>query len=137
MPIFALLFGIMLVEVGVRNNAKPMFQQLATDAQGFLALGAAIMILAVLGSIDSIRPVAKALMALVLIAFLLRNGNNIVTGLSASAKAVDTSTGNATYNPNSSPSSNANTNSQSSSSDNISQYAQIFEQVAPYIADLG
>lgn len=107
MPIFALLFGIMLVEVGVRNNAKPLFGQLATDAQGFLALGAAIVILGIAGSIDSVRPIAKALLVLVFVVFVLKNGNNVVKGLtsSASATAVDTNTGNATYNPNASPSS--------------------------------
>ncbi len=132
MPILALLFGIMLVEVGVRNNAKPLFGQLATDAQGFLALGAAIMILAVLGSIDTIRPVAKALLVLVFVVFLLKNGNKIVTGLtaSASATAVDTNTGNQTYNPNASPSSNSSTSSSSSST---SDYVQTAEKWAPVI----
>lgn len=112
MPILALLFGIMLVEVGVRNNAKPMFGQLATDMQGFLAFGAVIMILGIAGSIDTIRPVAKAFIALVFVVFLLKNGNNVVKGLtaSASATAVDTMTGNQTYNPNASPSSSTSTN---------------------------
>jgi uncharacterized membrane protein len=107
MPILALFFGIMLIEVGIRNNAKPMFAQLASDAQGFLAFGAAIMILAVLGSLQPVRPVAKALMVLVFAVFLLKNGNAVIRGLtaSASATAVDTSSGNQTYNPNASPSS--------------------------------
>lgn len=128
MPILALLFGIMLIEVGVRNNAKPLFGQLATDAQGFLALGAAIMILAVAGSIETFRPVAKALIVLVFVVFLLKNGNKVITGLtaSASATAVDTSTGNQTYNPNASPSS-------SSDSQNVSNAVNTYEKWAPVI----
>jgi len=128
MPIFALLFGIMLIEVGVRNNAKPLFGQLATDAQGFLALGAAIMILAVLGSIETIRPVAKALLVLVFVVFLLKNGNKVISGLtaSASATAVDTNTGNQTYNPQASPSSSTSTNQSG---------AQTLTTLAPFIAD--
>ena len=129
MPILALLFGIMLIEVGVRNNAKPLFGQLATDAQGFLALGAAIMILAVLGSIETIRPVAKALMVLVFVVFLLKNGNKVVTGLtsSASATAVDTSTGNQTYNPNASPSSSSSSSSSSDTASTVAEWAPVIE----------
>ena len=88
MPIFALLFGIMLVEVGVRNNAKPLFAQLATDAEGFLAFGAAIVILGVAGSIDSVRPIAKAFLVLLFVVFLLKNGNNVISGLKSSASAT-------------------------------------------------
>lgn len=126
MPILALLFGIMLIEVGIRNNAKPLFGQLAKDAQGFLALGAAIMILAVLGSIESIRPVAKALIVLVFVVFLLKNGNKIVTGItaSASATAVDTLTGNQTYNPQASPSSSS---SNSDTASTVAEWAPVVE----------
>lgn len=129
MPILALLFGIMLIEVGVRNNAKPLFGQLATDAQGFLALGAAIMILAVLGSIESIRPVAKALIVLVFVVFLLKNGNKVVTGLtaSASATAVDSNTGNQTYNPQASPSSSSSSSSSSDTASEVAQWAPVIE----------
>lgn len=129
MPILALLFGIMLIEVGVRNNAKPLFGQLATDAQGFLALGAAIMILAVLGSIESIRPVAKALIVLVFVVFLLKNGNKVVTGLtaSASATAVDTNTGNQSYNPQASPSSTSSSSSSSDTASTVAQWAPVIE----------
>lgn len=129
MPILALLFGIMLIEVGVRNNAKPLFGQLATDAQGFLALGAAIMILAVLGSIESIRPVAKALIVLVFVVFLLKNGNKVVTGLtaSASATAVDSNTGNQTYNPQASPWSSSSSSSSSDTASEVAQWAPVIE----------
>lgn len=130
MPILALLFGIMLIEVGVRNNAKPLFGQLATDAQGFLALGAAIMILAIAGSIETVRPVAKALMVLVFVVFLLKNGNKVISGLTASAAAtaVDQSSGNATYNPNASPSSSGSSDAQ-----NLSSAVNTYEKWAPVI----
>lgn len=130
MPILALLFGIMLIEVGVRNNAKPLFGQLATDAQGFLALGSAIMILAVLGSIETIRPVAKALLVLVFVVFLLKNGNAVIKGLtaSASASAVDTQSGNQTYNPNASPSSSTSTNqSGQNTASTVAEWAPVVE----------
>lgn len=134
MPILALLVGIMLVEVGVRNNAQPMFKQLAIDMQGFLAFGAAIMILAVAGSITTLRPVAKAFMVLVFVVFLLKNGNAVIKGLtaSASATAVDSSSGNETYNPNASPSSSAT----SSSAQEMQSAVSAWQEYGPAIESL-
>lgn len=130
MPILALLIGVMFIEVGIRNNAKPMFSQLASDAQGFLALGAAVMILAILGSLETIRPIAKSLLVLVFVVFLLKNGNKIVAGLtaSASATAVDTQSGNATYNSNASPSSSTSTNqSGTNTAQTVAEWAPVIE----------
>lgn len=123
MPILALLFGIMLIEVGVRNNAKPLFGQLATDAQGFLALGAAIMILAVAGSIETVRPVAKALIVLVFVVFLLKNGNKVITGLTSSASA--TAVSNTASTPSASPSSSSSSSSDTAST--VAEWAPVIE----------
>lgn len=120
MPILALLFGIMLIEVGVRNNAKPLFGQLATDAQGFLALGAAIMILAVAGSIETVRPVAKALIVLVFVVFLLKNGNKVITGLTSSASATAVSN-------NASAPSSSSSSSSSDTASTVAEWAPVIE----------
>ena len=122
MPIFALLIGILFVDAGIRNNAKAVFTQVGTDAQGFLAFGAAIMILAIAGTSTALRPISKALFFLVFTVFLLKNGNAAIKGLTASASATATT---------------VSQNTPASSADSLPSGSQVITTLAPYIADLG
>ncbi len=87
MPLFFFIIGFLLIDSGVRGNAKAVAGQLASDVQGFLAFGAAIVILGVLGMSPTARPVAKSLLVLVFVTFLLKNGNNVVHGIANAAAA--------------------------------------------------
>lgn len=87
MPLFFFVIGFLLIDAGVRGNAKDVASQLATDVQGFLAFGAAIIILGVLGMSQTARPIAKSFLVLVFVVFLLKNGNAVVNGLTSAASA--------------------------------------------------
>lgn len=93
MPLFFFIIGFLLIDSGVRGNAKAVAGQLATDVQGFLAFGAAIIILSIVGMSPTARPVAKSLLVLVFVVFLLKNGNAVVSGITDAAKATSDSTG--------------------------------------------
>lgn len=88
MPLFFFIVGFLLIDAGVRGNAKDVAGQLATDVQGFLAFGAAIIILGVIGMSPAARPVAKSLLILVFVVFLVKNGNAVVNGITNAAKAT-------------------------------------------------
>lgn len=88
MPLFFFIVGFLLIDSGVRGNAKAVGGQIATDVQGFLAFGAAIIILGIVGMSPSARPVAKSLLVLIFVTFIIKNGNQIVSGLTSAAKAT-------------------------------------------------
>lgn len=88
MPIFSLLLGVLFIVAGIRGNARDIFSQLKDDASGFLALGAAIMVLAILGASDTFRPISKGLLFLLFVVYLLNNGNAVIKGLTDSASAM-------------------------------------------------
>lgn len=92
MPLFFFIIGFLLIDSGVRGNAKAVAGQLASDVQGFLAFGAAIIILSIVGMSPTARPVAKSLLVLVFVVFLLKNGNAVVSGITGAAKATSDST---------------------------------------------
>ena len=92
MPLFFFIIGFLLIDSGVRGNAKDVASQVATDVQGFLAFGAAIIILGILGMSPTARPVSKALLILVFVTFLLKNGNQVVSGITSAAKATTATT---------------------------------------------
>lgn len=88
MPLFFFIVGFLLIDSGVRGNAKAVAGQIATDVQGFLAFGAAIVILGIVGMSPSARPVAKSLLVLVFVTFIIKNGNQVVSGLVSASKAT-------------------------------------------------
>ena len=92
MPLFFLVIGFCCIDSGVRGNAATLFAQVKTDMTGFLALGAVILILGALGAVPSIRPVAKALLGLVFIAFFVKKGSAIWQNLQTGATTAPTAT---------------------------------------------
>lgn len=81
MPLFFFIIGFILIDSGFRGNAQALYQQFASDAKGFVALFAIIVILGAVGVSSATRPVAKALLFLVFVVFFVRNGNQIVQGI--------------------------------------------------------
>lgn len=81
MPLFFFIIGFVLVDSGFRGNAQALFSQFASDAKGFVAFGAVIVILGAAGTSSALRPIAKGLLALIFIVFFVRNGNQIVAGI--------------------------------------------------------
>jgi hypothetical protein len=112
MPLFFFIIGFVLIDSGFRGNAVALFQQFESDAKGFLAFGAAIIILGALGISPSIRPISKGLLVLVFIVFFLKNGNQVVSGIQSTISA---STNN-TASPSNSTASSGSTGSTQASS---------------------
>lgn len=113
MPLFLLIFGALMIDAGMRKQTTQFFGQLKSDMSGFVAFGMVILILGGLGTIEAIRPITKGLLLLVFVAFFLKNGQNIVTGMTGTATAAPTPS------PAPAPSSNLDTsNSFSSGSGN-------------------
>ncbi|MDE2101043.1 MAG: hypothetical protein KGL39_27600 [Patescibacteria group bacterium] len=94
MPFFLIIFGSMLIASGVNGKTSDLMDQLKKDGSGFLAFGAAVLVLGLLGTIETVRPVSKALLVLLFVAFLLKNGKNVVEN-SRSAVMDKTLTGSA------------------------------------------
>ncbi|HET8705956.1 MAG TPA: hypothetical protein VFM46_06605 [Pseudomonadales bacterium] len=94
MPFFLIIFGAMLIASGVNGKTSDLMDQLKKDGSGFLAFGAAVLVLGLLGTIETVRPVSKALLVLLFVAFLLKNGKNVVEN-SRSAVIDKTLTGSA------------------------------------------
>jgi hypothetical protein len=92
MPLFFFIIGFVLIDSGFRGNAVALFQQFESDAKGFLAFGAAIIILGALGISPSIRPISKGLLVLVFIVFFLKNGNQVVSGIQSTISASTNNT---------------------------------------------
>ena len=78
MPLFSVILGALFLISGFRGTAEDTFKQLSIDVDGFLALGAVIIILGVSGLSPTIRPISKGLLVLVFLVFILKNGNKIV-----------------------------------------------------------
>lgn len=83
MPLFLLIVGLVIIDAGVRGTAGQLALQVKTDAQGFLSFALVIIILGAAGAIDSIRPIAKAMLFLVFTVFILKNGTRILAGLNS------------------------------------------------------
>lgn len=90
MPLFFFIIGFVLVDSGFRGNAQALYQQFASDAKGFVALFAIIVILGAVGVSSAARPVAKALLFLVFVVFFVRNGNQIVSGIENAVNSTAT-----------------------------------------------
>lgn len=87
MPLFFFIIGFILVDSGFRGNAQALYSQFASDAKGFVALFAVIVILGAVGVSSAMRPVAKGMLFLVFVVFFVRNGNQIVSGIESAVNA--------------------------------------------------
>lgn len=73
MPIILLAAAIMLVVTAYNDTYGALFSQIASDAPGFVVWGAALLILYVISKIPGGEKPAKALLALLVIVFLVGN----------------------------------------------------------------
>jgi len=100
MPLFFFVLGFILIDSGVRGNAKDAITQLASDLEGFLAFGAVILILDIAALSKTLRPIATGLLGLVFVVWILKNGSNVVSGvkqaIAAPVNSGGPSTGGAT-----------------------------------------
>lgn len=95
MPLFMLLMGAIMLDSGLRGNAQNLFVQFEGDLKGFLNFGAIVVILGVAGFSPTLRPISKGMLLLVFVAYFLKNGKNIVSGIETAAST----TGNSTASP--------------------------------------
>lgn len=88
MPIVLLIIGAVLLITAVRNTHKELGELLKTQFTGpgsFTAWALAFIMLALIGTIDPLRPISRGLMALLLIVMILVNSRevNLLTLLQA------------------------------------------------------
>jgi hypothetical protein len=91
MILIALLIGAVLLVAAIRNSQDALFAALGQDVPEFVIWAAAIFAVGALGFIPGIKPVARGLVALVLIVIVLSNYSAILAGFDALA-ASNTST---------------------------------------------
>jgi hypothetical protein len=95
MPFVALIIGAIIVVVAFNNSASGLATELETDIPGFFKWGAAIAAILALGYIPGVRTPSRWLLGLVLIVILLKNYQQIFSGLTtfASSGASATASG--------------------------------------------
>lgn len=80
MAFIALLIGAVLVVAALRNTQDALFSALKTDAPSFAVWAAAIVALGIIGFIPGLKPVSRALLALVFVVIILKNYQTILSG---------------------------------------------------------
>lgn len=109
MPLFFFIIGFILVDSGFRGNAQALYSQFASDAKGFVALFAVIVILGAVGVSSAMRPIAKGMLFLVFVVFFVRNGNQIVSGIESAVNAsASVAPGGSDISPSSMPAASTN-----------------------------
>ncbi len=81
MILFLVVLAIVLIVAAVRDTQGDLFAALGEDVRGFGVWGAALLAVGALGFIPGIRPVARALLVLVLVVLFVNNYQAIVTGI--------------------------------------------------------
>lgn len=129
MPFLFLTFGILFIVAGARNTQTQLLTLLKGDFLGkpnFLFWFASILIIGALGYVQSLRPVSRAFLALVIIVLLIENNNKTGRpGVFAQALQALQTTEKAQSTPTQSPSSSSTpsipvSNSQSLNLDSLS-----------------
>lgn len=67
------LYGIYLIFVGYKGNANSFMQLVSEDGPGFMPWLIAIVVLGTAYRSDTLRPVVKPFIALLILAFVLKN----------------------------------------------------------------
>lgn len=88
MPALLLLIGALIFVVAYRGTQAGLATALETDLPGFLVWGVAIVALGAAGEIPGIRPIAKAMIVLVIAVIFLVNYQAIVGQFSSLAQTV-------------------------------------------------
>lgn len=80
MILFILFIGIVIVIAAVRNTQGDLAAALMTDIPAFVVWAAAILGVGMLGFVPGLKPVSRALLALVLVVLILKNYKAILSG---------------------------------------------------------
>lgn len=80
MILIALLIGVLLMVAAIRGTQGSLFSALAADTPPFVIWAAAIFALGVIGYIPGLKPISRALIALVLVVIVLKNWKQILSG---------------------------------------------------------
>ena len=75
------VIGIAMIMAALHHNSVALMQQLQADGGPFLTWLGLIVIVWLLGLSRTFRPMSNAFMALIVVAFLLKEGKNVITGL--------------------------------------------------------
>jgi hypothetical protein len=85
----ALLIGAVLIVAAIRNSHAALLTALRTDVPGFAVWAAAIIALSAIGFVPSLKPVSRALLALVLVVIILRNYQTILSGFQSAWQGAE------------------------------------------------
>lgn len=80
MILLALLIGVIIIVAAIRGTQGALFSALGEDVPPFVVWAAAIFALGVIGYIPGLKPVSRALIALVLVVIILKNYQAILSG---------------------------------------------------------
>lgn len=71
------LYGVYILLVGLAGNSSKLLDLIRQDAPGFLPWAVSIAVLAVMYESDTLRPIAKPFIFLLLLTFVLSNFNDL------------------------------------------------------------
>lgn len=80
MAFLALLFAIVLIVAAIRNTHGALFAALQQDVPGYVVWASAIIALGAIGFIPNLKPISRALLALVFMVIILKNYRTILSG---------------------------------------------------------
>lgn len=80
MTFFALIIGIALIVAAMRNSQDALFSAIGTDVPNFIVWAAAIFALGAIGFVPGLKPVSRALLALVITVLIVTNYKKIIAG---------------------------------------------------------
>ncbi len=79
MALFFWLVSILLITAAAQGNTLTLIRQVESDAAPFFVWIVLIAFMGILRQNGTLRPVANAFLVLIVVAFILRNGQNIAT----------------------------------------------------------
>ena len=80
MPLFALIIAVILIVAAVRNSQGALFSAIGQDAPAFLVWAAAILAIGLIGFIPGLKPVSRALLALIIVVLFVNNYQKATQG---------------------------------------------------------
>lgn len=86
MIIVLVLIAVLLIVAAMRDTQGDLFAALREDIAGFGAWGTALVALGLLGFVPGIKPVSRALLALVIVVLFVNNYQTIVNGITKAGK---------------------------------------------------
>jgi hypothetical protein len=80
MALIALLIGVVLIIVAVRNSQDDLFNALGQDVPKFVVWAAAIAAIGAIGYVPGLKPTSKLLLGLIILVIIINNYNQIANG---------------------------------------------------------